>query len=126
MDSQNPKQADSVEIPDDVRKYIESLLYDTHVTLLDEEMKEEMIGEIYKRLDSYLAATIANKLPPENLEEFIKMNDEKKPKEEVEQFLKEKMPNADQIFANAFIEFRNIYLGKTENSADQPQTQLTN
>ncbi|MFA5933315.1 MAG: DUF5663 domain-containing protein [Microgenomates group bacterium] len=105
---------DKLEIPEDVRKYLESLLYDTHITLLDEEMKEEMIEEIYKRLDSYLAATIANKLPPEALNEFIKMNDENRPAPEVEAFIKEKMPDADQVFANAFVEFRNLYLGNTQ------------
>lgn len=126
MDSQNTKQTGKIEIPDDVRKYLESLLYDTHITLLDEEMMEEMIEEIYKRLDSYLAATIANKLPPEYLEEFIKMNDEKKPKEEVEQFLKERMPNADQVFADAFIEFRNLYLGNKGVSVKQAQTPINN
>lgn len=127
MDSQTAtQQTIKLEIPEEVRKYLESLLYDTHVTLLDEEMKEEMIEEIYKRLDSYLAATIINSLPPQYIEEFINMNEAKKPKDEVEQFLKEKMPNMQEVFANAFIEFRNMYLGKIENSTDQPPTQPTN
>lgn len=116
MDSQTttPSNNSSVEIPQEVKKYLESLLNDAQVTLIDEQMKEEMIRELYERLDHYLTGVIVNNLPSDQLENFVKMNEEKKPREEIEQFIKEHVPKAEEVFASAFIDFRNLYLGKKD------------
>lgn len=113
MDTQNNNQAGAPanKIPDEVRAFLESLLQDAGMLTLDNEMREEMIKELYGRLDSFVTSTIIDNLPPEHLEAFIKLNEEKKAQSEVEQFLKDKLPNAPQIFANAFAEFRDLYLG---------------
>lgn len=100
------------------------MLTDAGMTSLDTGMHEEMIKELYARLDNYLTSTIVDNLPPEHLETFIKMNEEKKSKPEIEQFLKEKMPNSQEVFAKAFIDFREEYLGNVtvHRNAPQPQT----
>ena len=100
-----------LQIPPDVRSFLEGLLTDAGMTSLDDEMREEMLKELYGRLDNHLSATIIDNLPPENLDEFIKLNEDGKTKEEIESYLKEKMPNAQEVLAKAFIEFRDLYLG---------------
>lgn len=99
------------EIPDEVRTYLEGILQDAGMTSLDPQMHEEMLKELYARLDNHLTSVIAQNMPPEHLEEFIKMNEEGKGKLEVEAFVKEKMPNAQEVLAQAFSEFRDLYLG---------------
>jgi len=110
-------------ITPEVRTFLETLLSDAGMTTLDESMKEEMIKELYARLDNYLTATIVNNMPPEHLEAFIKMNEEKQSQAEVEAFLKEKVPNTSGILAKAFTDFRNLYLGKVADSRNTPQEQ---
>jgi hypothetical protein len=83
-------------------------------------MREDLIGELYLGLDSFINSTIVNNLPPESLETFIKMNEEKRPQAEIEQFLKEQIPNAQEVLANAFIEFRNMYLGNVAVTRNAP------
>ncbi len=62
-----------------------------------EILKNELLKEVYVRLDHYLATVILDNMPPEFLDEFIKMNEEKKPKEEIEQFFKDKVPNYKEV-----------------------------
>jgi hypothetical protein len=85
-------------------------------------MKEQVIQELFFQLDNYLASVITDNLSPEDLEVFIKMNEEKKSKEEIEGFIKEKLPNAQEIFTNAFATFRDLYLKHVE-KAKQEQSQ---
>jgi hypothetical protein len=74
-------------------------------------MHEEMVKELFARFDNYMTSSIVENLKEEDMEEFIKMGNEQKPKEEIEKFIIEKIPNAQEVFSTAMIDFRNIYLG---------------
>lgn len=127
MDNQQrPPTGQPLAIPVEVKNFLESLLNDTGMTTLDPEMREEMIKELYVRLDNYLTSTIVNNLPAENMEEFIKMNEDKKPQAEIEQFLKDKVPNSQDIFAQAFMEFRDLYLGNVTVKRNAPEPNKEN
>lgn len=103
-----------VQIPAEVRSFLENLLSEASVSSLDGKMHEGMIQELYVRLDNFIASTIIDNLPPEHLNEFIKLNEENKPQEEIEQFLKGKLPNYNEVFSKAFMQFRDLYLGTNE------------
>lgn len=79
-----------------------------------------MIKELYARLDNYLTSVIVDNMPPEHLDEFIKLNEEKKSREEVEGFLKGKMTNSAEVFARAFADFRELYLGNVTAAQNAP------
>lgn len=100
-----------LEIPTEIKGFLESLLQDANMATLDDSMKEEMLKELYARLDNFLTSTMMDHMPAEHLETFIKMNEEKKERAEIEQFIKEKIPNAEDVFTKAFMEFRDLYLG---------------
>ncbi|MEK7571456.1 MAG: DUF5663 domain-containing protein [Patescibacteria group bacterium] len=101
-------------IPDDIRTYLEGLLAESDTLTLDDSMREDMLQELFVQLENYLTSVIVNNLEPDDLEAFIKMNEEKKSKEEIEQFVQAKLPNAQDIFTNAFIEFRKMYVGNVQ------------
>jgi Mg/Co/Ni transporter MgtE len=108
------------QIPTEIVSFLDGLLQDAGMTSLDKEMHDEMIKELFARLDNYLTATLVEKLTPEDTETFIKMNEEKKSKEEVEKFLQEKLPNAQETMTNAFMEFRDLYLGNVVAQRNAP------
>ncbi len=112
---------EEIKIPDEVRTFLEGLLSDAGMTTLDDQMKEEMIKELYARLDSFITSSIVANLPPEHLDAFIKLNEEKKTQAEIEGFLTEKMPNAKDIFTKAFSDFRALYLGNVSVSRNTPE-----
>jgi hypothetical protein len=116
--------ANRIVIAADVRGFLEDLLTTANIGELDEEMHEDLVQELYQRLDNYLTTTIMNNLPPEHMEAFIGMNEAKKPQAEIQQFLSDNMPNVDQVFADAFVQFREMYLGNVA-SAPQKEQQPT-
>lgn len=118
MDSTNTSQTHQIQ--PEVRVFLEGLLTDAGMTTLDNQMKEEMIKELYGRLDQFLTAKIVDNLDPKYLDEFIRMNDEKKSKQEIEKYLQDKVPNAQDMFAKAFIEFRDLYLGNVVVARNAP------
>lgn len=108
-------------IPDEIRKYLESLLSDANISTLDDETKEEMIKELYLRLDEHLTIAIVDNLPEEYMEEFMKMNEEGKPMAEIQMFLVTKMPNYNEVFSEAFDSFKQMYLGNVVVKRNQEQ-----
>lgn len=112
-------------IPPEVISYLENLLMEAGITPVDEKMREQLLLELYSRLDSFITTTIVENMPPQDLEAFIKLNEENKPREEIDSFIKEKMPDSDLVFAKAFIDFRDLYLGNTGVSTEQAQTPPT-
>lgn len=127
MDQNSDQQAPpQLVIPAEVRTFLEGLVNDAGMTTLDEGMREEMVKELYARLDNYMTSAIVDNLPAEYLDAFIKMNEEKKPREEVEEFLKEHMPNATEVFAKAFADFRALYLGNVTVARNAPESTKAN
>lgn len=123
MDSPNtnPRNANSLDIQPDIRGFLENILQEAQMTFTDETMKEEVVQELFKRLDNFIAARTVENLPPEKLEEFIKLNEEKRPQEEIQKFMTENVPNSQKVFSDAFTEFRDLYLGKVSVGRNAPQ-----
>lgn len=109
-------------IPQEVRPYLESLLADAGIHPIDEQMQENMLKDLYVRLDNFLATAILDNMPAEHLEAFIQLNEKKATKEEIEKFLQKNLPNSQDVFAKAFVEFRDIYLGLTAAVNHAPPT----
>jgi hypothetical protein len=107
-------------IPQEIRNYLENLIDDANITTLDGKMREDLITELYGKLNDFIVATIVNNLPPEKMEDFIKMNEEQRTQPEIEQFLQENISNSQELMANAFVEFRNVYLGNVAVSHNAP------
>lgn len=97
-------------IPNELRQFLEGIINYAHPSGVDEQTKEAIMQELFYQLDNYLANVIAENLTPEDLDAFVKMNEEKKPREEIENFVKQKIPNAQEVFTNAFIKFQKIYI----------------
>jgi hypothetical protein len=76
----------------------------------DEGMREEMLEELYERLDVAMFAEILTHLSGKYLAAFVRMNEEKRSREEIDIFLQENMPDADQVIAGACAKFREFYV----------------
>lgn len=100
-------------IPEEVQPYLEGLLADAGITPVDDTMKEGMMKDLYVRLDNFLASAILDNMPADQVEAFIQLNEKKADKKEIEGFLEKHLPNTKDVFAKAFVEFRDLYLGNT-------------
>lgn len=114
-----------VQIPVEIRAYLEDLIIEAQVPVMDDKAKEELIQYLFERLDRFLAAKIVENMTPEDTETFIKMNEEKRPREEIDQFIKDHMQDAQEVFTRAFVDFRDFYLTAQANAPQggtQPAT----
>lgn len=118
-DQNNPQTND--QIPPETRAFLESLLDEVHMEYVDEKQKEEMLSQLYARLDYFLTAKIIDSLSDADLETFTQMNEQAKSREEIEGFIMEKIPNAQEVFKNAFLEFRELYVGAGQEMAEEEQ-----
>lgn len=110
----------SVQIPSEIRAYLEDLILEAQVPVENDNAKEELIQYLFERLDRFLAAKIVENMKPEDTETFIKMNEEGKPREEIDNFIRDHMQNAQEVFTRAFVDFRDFYLTAQANTASNP------
>ncbi len=113
------------EISNDVREFLLGILQDANMQMTDEEMQEEMIKELFVRLDNYIGSVIIDNLQPNDVEAFIKLNEENKSREEINTFLKQKMPNAQEVMQKAFMHFREMYLSNVSAARNVPTEPAT-
>ena len=113
--------ADSpIQIPVEIRAYLEDLIMEAQVPVENDSAKEDLTQYLFERLDRFLAAKIVENMKPEDTETFIKMNEEGKSREEIDNFIREHMQNAQEIFTRAFVDFRDFYLTAQANTASNP------
>ncbi len=110
----------AVVIPEEIRSFLDGILQDAGMTNLESDMHEEMLAQLFARLDTYLTSAIVDNMPPEHVDEFIRMNEEQKSQAEIQQFLVDKMPNAQEVFANTFADFRTLYLNNVTVAREAP------
>lgn len=101
----------SLQIPPEIRTFLEGILTDANLTSVDQEMRDELVKELFARLDAFVTEKLVAQLPEDQLDPFMKMADEGKSKEETQAFLSKHIPNAPEFFAKTFAEFRDLYLG---------------
>jgi hypothetical protein len=77
---------------------------------VDPELHEEMIKELADRLENYLVDMYVRHLSRRECEEFIQLNKSGATSAAVEQYLKEHIPNIQQLMNQAFMEFRRQYI----------------
>ncbi len=131
-----------VQIPDNVRSFLEGLLedagmdsplelgpqlkalmgYDSQedVTAKDlmPEMREEQLQQLYVRFDRFLTITIIENMDPSFLDKFMQMNEQNRTPQEIEAFLRNAIPNVEEVMTDAHTEFRKIYLDAVRRSRE--------
>lgn len=115
MDNSNQLQ-----IPADIRTFLENLIDDAGMSTVTPKIKEEMVLDLFARLENKLIANAVEKLNPDDLEAFEGLLREGKNQQEAENFLREHIPNAPAVFAQAFLEFRDMYIGNVAAAKSTP------
>lgn len=105
----------TVVIPVEIQLFLENLIKEANIPTYDDESKQQMVRELFERLDKYIALKIAEYLTDEEAEQFIKMNEEKKSQKELDAFIAEHIPDAQVVFTQAFADFRDFYLTAQNN-----------
>jgi len=100
----------------EIRKYLQELLKDAGQTGLGEELENQMIEDLNSRLEDRLILTALSYLNLDQQNQLQEMANVKGPKlhGEMETFFKKNIPDYDQVFAQALVDFRNLYIEATQ------------
>lgn len=74
-------------------------------------VQEQMLSDLYARLEDWLFGQIIDALSDDDLTQFRELMENKASQEQLEEFLEKKIPNAKEIFSKAMLDFRKSYLG---------------
>jgi len=95
------------EIPSDIRQFLTLIIEDSRVTVLNENVKEYMISELYTQLNRYVESTLLSHLPEDKRGELKKVANNGS---ELQQFLNENLPNSEEIYKEAFLNFSKLFI----------------
>jgi hypothetical protein len=110
-----PLTQPSMQIPPEVTTILGKVLEDAGLQSQVGKLCYEQLRELHDRLDVVMFDEILTYLPAKHLEAFVKMNDEKRSRGEIDKFLEENMPNAEEVFAGALAKFREFYVRRGKN-----------
>ena len=94
-----------------VDDFLSTLLDEGGMESVSPEVRAQMLTDLRKRLNERLFATIIVNLSDEKVTEFRELTDRTPADENFEKFIDENISNAQEVFAAAFMTFRNDYLG---------------
>lgn len=118
MDQDN----DINQIPHDLQDFLSGIISEAGITV-DEQTHNQILKELYVQLDNYILSTIVEELPGDKLEEFTKMAEEGKAREEMEKYLMDNIPNSQEVFARTLVDFKNLYLGNVAVARSTPEAE---
>ncbi len=103
-----------MEMDPNIKKFLEGLLVEAGMSELPEAEREQMIQDLYIRLEDKLMLSVLEALPEDKRADFQgRIEADDMSAEQVEQYIRENLPNYQQVFAQAFAHFRELYLSGT-------------
>mgnify|MGYP001594178394 CR=1 FL=1 len=93
-----------------IHTFLVELLHDAGQTNLDKELEEVLIHDLETRLEDRLVLVSAQYLTPEQQEEVKKIENP----DEVMHYLKNTVPDFENIVAEAMVDFREVYIAASK------------
>ena len=112
MSTPNPKQPQpaAATIDPSVRLFLEDLLDEKGIFFSSPETREQMIQDLYVRLEKFILLTLAKELSPEDGNQLLQLIENQAPKSTIQAFLQLKIPDLNNKMANVLLQFKSIYL----------------
>ncbi len=114
-------QNQPIAIPEEIQVYLNRLLDESGMTGLEDSVRESMLQDLFLQLDDYIIEKVVDYLPEDKLNGFTDLMKQNPPKDQVEDYIRKNVPNAQDVFTVAFADFRDIYL-QAAKDAQQEQT----
>lgn len=100
----------NLQIPADIRTFLENMVYASDEFDQGEVISEQLMQELYGKLNEYLSTYLMSSLPPEKLGEYKRLNDKGAPSEILDVFAVKNIPNYNEVIKKAYKSFYDMYL----------------
>lgn len=95
-------------IPEDISFFLNDLL-DTNAAVVDEDIRETMLEELYIRLEKFLYVKILEYIPADKLSDFVDLQQNNTSQKEKVDFFLKNIPHASDLFLLFMAEFKQRY-----------------
>jgi hypothetical protein len=96
-----------------VNDFLNKMLTDAGMDTTSPEVREQMMNDLKNRLEERFFATILSNLSEEKVTELRELTEKGADQDKMGQFITGNIPNADELFAQSMLSFRDTYLGVT-------------
>jgi len=112
MSTPNPNQPQppAAMIDPIVRLFLDDLLDEKGIFFSSPETREQMIQDLYVRLQKFFLLTLAQELSPADGNQLAQMIENQAPESTIQAFLQLKIPDLNNKMANVLLQFKSIYL----------------
>lgn len=93
-----------------IEEFVDRLIQDKGFNETDPDVIAQMRLDLIDRVENRINAMILSNIKPENIEGFKKILDEGS-EEQIQEFVKNDVPNIEEKVASELLTFKNIYLG---------------
>jgi hypothetical protein len=93
-----------------ITAFLDQLINDGGLGEVEPQTRQQMITDLRTRLQNSLFTRLITKLPESDLPAFDTMLEQKAKDEDVQNFLRERIPNIDEHIAQAMLDFRKGYV----------------
>ena len=100
-------------ISKEAQNFLLNLLEEAGIDPFPKDLKNMVLADLAKRLDTRLTLAALEALPEDKITEFEDMISTNKSVLEVSDYLNENIPNVAQVYAKALVEFKRNYLEKS-------------
>jgi len=106
----NQPQSQATTIDPNIRLFLDNLLDEKGIFFSSPETREQMIQDLYIRLEKFVLLTLAKELSPKDGDLLLQMIENQAPQSTIQAFLQLKIPNLQEELINLFLTFKSIYL----------------
>lgn len=99
-------------ISKEAQNFLLNLLEEAGIDPFPKELRNMVLADLAKRLDSRLTLAALEALPEDKIEEFEDLVSTNKSVLEISDYLSENIPNVANVYAKALVEFKRSYLEK--------------
>ncbi len=112
-----------IEIPEEIKKFLEGIMVEAKINTDDEEMNKETLEDLFMRMVEFINLKIVDAVPEDKLEGLNELLLKNADQEEIDNYVEEALPDAQNVYNRIMLEFRDMYLGKGiyQNLEDSPE-----
>lgn len=94
---------------DIVTAFVNELVEEKGLTYLEDDVLDQLKADLSERVNRWIDAAILNNVPEAALGDFEKLLDSED-EQKTSAFIKEQIPNLDQVIATELLKFKQMYL----------------
>lgn len=97
----------------EITVFLEKMLEEGGMADVEPGVKQQMLDDLGLRLQNAIFVALLERLPEQDLPTFNTLVEEKASQEQIQQFLTARIPNLEEVTAQAMMDFRKMYVTET-------------